>query len=749
MAHGNLTRRTFLTRTAAVGAAAAAAGVLPQAPAWASPGSGAGELTAGAASRDITPDNGGEFFGYVRPDIRADGVSLRLFAHALVLDDGQRKVALVAVDLGEPMVKDRVLDHVRPLGFDESTVLLAATHTHAGPGEAGDWTAQQIGAAIAAADEARRPARAAWGLVDLHDGNSSRSIEAHLANHGLDLIPGTGSTDLDPRGHDHPRDLRFRLLRVEATDGTPIAAWGHFSSHPTTYIQKNTTFSADFPGAATRRFEERFDGDAPLAMFTNGNEGDMIPLYDDFNQHAVADRMGRRIAGAMHRAWERAEQRLTRNFVVDARSREVRYAGQEVEPGKRVAPLATFGVPFLAGGENGPSPFYELGLEGKRRPEALADPVQGRKIVAAPAPWAPTVQLQALRLGDRLLLGVPGEPTVEAGRRMRARAADHAPEGVIDVAIVGLANGYHGYFTTPEEYDQQHYEGGHTVFGKYTSLVVEHAHAELAAALAAAPSPRVVASGTPPSSVAAPTGDGGSPGSLLEQPVELVERMGLVEVAWSGGPLGRDRPVDAPFVTVQRAVDGAWRDVITDLDIGLLWREQLGTGRYRAHLDVAHDLAEGTYRFRIDSERYQLTSRSFRVVASDGIRLLGAMADHRRGNRMRVRLFAQHPPPDPEAHLRSRPVYPGGGAVRFHLEGREHEAAWDDAARAWVAQVPAADDGTRLEVPVGGLVDGVGNTSGGPVSLPLGQVAEPDWPPHLGPAGGRPPGPLGIGTFPP
>jgi neutral ceramidase len=744
MRPSHLTRRSFLARTAA---ATAAVSVLPTSSAWAR-GRETGALTAGAASRDITPDNGGEFFGYVRPDIRADGVSLRLFAHALVLDDGERKVALVAVDLGEPMVKDRVLDHVRPLGFDESTVLVAATHTHAGPYEAGDWTAQQIGAAIAAADEARRPARAAWGLVELHDGNKSRSVEAHLANHGLDLIPGTGSTDLDPQGHDHPRDLRFRLLRVEATDGGPIAAWGHFSSHPTTYIQRNTTFSADFPGAATRRFEERFDGPAPLAMFTNGNEGDMIPLYDDFNQHAVADRMGRRIANAMHRAWDRAGERLSRGFVVDARSRRVSYAGQEVEPGRRVAPLATFGVPFLAGGENGPSPFYEHGLEGKRRPEALADPVQGRKIVAAPAPWSPNVELQALRLGDRLLLGVPGEPTVEAGRRMRARAAEEMGDDVIDVAVVGLANGYHGYFTTPEEYDQQHYEGGHTVFGKYTSLVVEHAHAELAATLAAAPSARVEPSGTAPDPVAAPTGDGGSDGSLTEEPAELVQRMGLVEVAWSGGSLGRDRPVDAPFVTVQRAVEGAWRTAATDLDIGLLWREELGTGRYRAHFDVAHDLPEGTYRFLIDSARYQLTSRSFRVVASDGIRLLGALADRRRGNRMRLRILAQNPPPDPDANLRSRPVYPRGGVVRFHLDGREHEAGWDEGVGAWVAQVPASDEG-QVHVPVDGLVDGLGNTSGHPVSLVLDHVDDLDWPPHLGPAGGRPPGPLGIGTFPP
>jgi hypothetical protein len=33
-----------------------------------------------------------------------------------------------------------------------------------------------------------------------------------------------------------------------------------------------------------------------------------------------------------------------------------------------------------------------------------------------------------------------------------AAAAAQAPPGVTDWAVVGLASGYHGYFTTPEEY---------------------------------------------------------------------------------------------------------------------------------------------------------------------------------------------------------------------------------------------------------------------------------------------------------
>jgi neutral ceramidase len=732
----HLSRRTLLK-------GAAAGAVLAAMPRLHLPARAAGlGLTAGAARADITPANGDEFFGYVRPDIHADGVALRLFAHALVLDDGERKVALVSVDLGAPHnVRNRVLSHVRPLGFDNDTVLLAATHTHAGPNSMGDWIAQQIAAAIREADAARAPATAAWATVDVTDANRSRSIEAHLANHGLDLMPGTGSPDLDPDGPDHARDLDLRMLRVDHVGGRPLAAWAHFSVHPTCYIPANTTFSADCSGSATRRFEAGFPNDAPFAMFTNGNEGDLIPLYDDYNQHAVSDRVGLRIARGMRAAWEEAGTRLSRSLLVDGRSTTLRYEGQEVEPGKPVSNQAFWGLPFLGGGQNGPSIFYEAGLEGKRRPAALADPVHGRKIIAAPAPWSSNAEVQALRIGDSLLLGVPGEPTVETGRHIKTAALAQAPAGTRDAMVVGLANGFHGYFTTPEEYDQQHYEGGHTVFGKWSMLPLVHSHAEVAGALAAGPSEPRSPSGSAPGEVAAPVGHGAESAQLVDEPPAEVERMSTVTCTWDGGELGRDRPVGEPFVRVERRVAGAWEATDDDLGWGTLWQES--DGRYTARYDVPGDLPLGTYRFRITAARYTLEGAPFEVVAATRLRLLGVSHDGDAAGRL---LFAaQNPAPDPERDLRTRDVHPTGGTVRFRAEGREHTARWD--GRGWSAVVPGVSGGDTVEDVR--LVDGLGNSSGPGRPLEVGVLAAVDWPPSIGPGGGRPPGPFGMGTFPP
>lgn len=689
-------------------------------------------LRAGAASRDITPGLGGDFFGYVRPDIRARGVALRLSAHALVLDDGRRRVGMLTLDLGAPLVTSEILARVADLGYGLGNLLIAATHTHAGPNKPGEWIAMRAAEAVRAADAALRPATAAWAAARLDDANLNRSLEAHLANHGLDLYPGTGEVALDPDGDEHPRETTLRLLRVDDADGEPLAAWTHFSVHPTTFSPANVYLSADFPGAATRHFRRGFER-PPVAIFTNGTEGDLIPRYDEYNQHACADRMGLRTAAAMRAAWDTAAASLAPELPVDGAVRRVVYAGQEVEPGKRVARKAWFGLPFIGGAANGPHFLYGH-VEGLRRPRSLAGRVHGRKLVVMPAPWPPAADVTVLRVGDRLLLGVPGEPSIEAGRRMCAAALDTAGDMATDALIVGLAQGYRGYFTTPEEYDQQHYEGGHTVFGKQTSLLVQHAHAALAAELAAGNAlDRATQSpplGPPPPDVPAPVGVHPATARIVAQPPATVERFATVTWSWRGSPLGADRPVDAAFLAIERVTAaGETERIEDDLGTGFVWeqRDTTLTARY----EIPGDLPPGRYRFVVGDA----PTSTFAVVPSSGLRVLGAAMD---GERLVFR--AQNPPPDPHASLRARQRFPGGGTLRFMGDGHEHVADWDEQRGGWTALVDPPP--ATVQVPADGLVDGAGNTAGVGVTLTVGQVATPHWPPPMGPGGGRVPGPF-------
>ena len=96
---------------------------------------GAPPLRAGAGRADITPQTGYYLMGWVRGDARAHGQLTRLFARAMVLQRGKRKVALVSVDLAAVpagLVADAA-QRVARRGFSESNVIVSASHTHSAP----------------------------------------------------------------------------------------------------------------------------------------------------------------------------------------------------------------------------------------------------------------------------------------------------------------------------------------------------------------------------------------------------------------------------------------------------------------------------------------------------------------------------------------------------------------------------------------------------------------------------------------
>lgn len=95
----------------------------------------------------------------------------------------------------------------------------------------------------------------------------------------------------------------------------------------------------------------------------------------------------------------------------------------------------------------------------------------------------PTVlPLQIVRIGSLVLICCPGEFTTTAGQRVldtvKAKLAHDS--SIEQVLITTYCNDYMGYVTTNEEYQQQNYEGGHTVFGQWTLAAFQTCFATLA-----------------------------------------------------------------------------------------------------------------------------------------------------------------------------------------------------------------------------------------------------------------------------
>ncbi|HWB05870.1 MAG TPA: hypothetical protein VG796_22810 [Verrucomicrobiales bacterium] len=93
------------------------------------------EFRAGAARTVITPPNGVNMAGYY--NVRGStGVLDDIHAHALVLDDGKTRAALVSLDLiGTPReLVEAVRAEVERAGvLPGSHVMISATHAHTGP----------------------------------------------------------------------------------------------------------------------------------------------------------------------------------------------------------------------------------------------------------------------------------------------------------------------------------------------------------------------------------------------------------------------------------------------------------------------------------------------------------------------------------------------------------------------------------------------------------------------------------------
>ncbi|WJX31376.1 Neutral ceramidase 1 [Trifolium repens] len=117
-----------------------------------------------------------------------------------------------------------------------------------------------------------------------------------------------------------------------------------------------------------------------------------------------------------------------------------------------------------------------------------------------PYEWAPSIlPIQILRVGQFVILCIPGEISTMAGRRLRDSVktilSSHKDFENVHIVITSLSNAYSQYATTYEEYEVQRYEGASTLYGPHTLSAYIQEFKKLAKALI---SGQPVKSGPPP-----------------------------------------------------------------------------------------------------------------------------------------------------------------------------------------------------------------------------------------------------------
>jgi hypothetical protein len=132
----------------------------------------------------------------------------------------------------------------------------------------------------------------------------------------------------------------------------------------------------------------------------------------------------------------------------------------------------------------GVSPIDEATASAEREGQ-LPKPVVLMPGIESPSVVPQVLPVQLLRIGTIAVLGIPGELTTMAGRRLRGTLLDTLSSADVEhVALSAYANDYSQYVTTLEEYGSQQYEGASTLFGPHTLEAYQRVAAGLAGALA-------------------------------------------------------------------------------------------------------------------------------------------------------------------------------------------------------------------------------------------------------------------------
>lgn len=451
--------------------------------------------------------------GYSKFGQNTTGIHQRLRSRAYITVDqatGQR-VAYVNADLGMifQAQRDAVLAKLQAKYGDlytERNLLLSATHTHSGPGgqshnlaynlsilgfqkQAFDATVDGIVESITKAHQSLAPGTVSLGRSTLTNASVNRSRVAFDQNPAADKAAFPNA--IDPA---------VTVLRFQQ-GGSDIGAISWFATHATSITNENTLISPDNKGYAAYRWEHdqkgvRYldEGQGFVAAFPNTNAYDMSPnlnlkpgsgpTEDPLTNEQI---IGQRQQSAAEQAYNGPQATIAGS--IDARLRYVDMSAVQVDgrytpdgEQHRTCP-GVVGVSTLAYSvEDGPgiaiipegvtNPFFELLKPFKVDVPPWLISCQSPKLAAVPTGLLQAtpdiVPIQLVKLGQFHLVAVPGEVTIVAGLRLRRTVAAELGVPLENVLIQGYANAYSQYVTTPEEYQLQQYEGGSTLFGKYT-----------------------------------------------------------------------------------------------------------------------------------------------------------------------------------------------------------------------------------------------------------------------------------------
>ena len=459
-------------------------------------------LLAGVGRADITPP-----VGIAQPNWgaqlheRAAGIDLPMWATALALRSGDETVVIVDIDVLYlfPVTAEKVRSAVAQLiGLPPSNIRLSYTHTHSGPATTlgrGGWTNEGmemvepyseslpslIAGACWQAINALQPARIASGI-----GHSEIAVNRrfHRPDDGVVVVG---------RNFEGAVDHDVTVLRIDALDGSPIAAVVGYACHPITVGPDNDLITPDYPGIVKRVMEANTGA---TTLFLQGAAGNIGPIRGCARNGIVEYKLlGQRLGLAAATTWSEIEpipQEYTYTGTLESGAPLGIFVDVPLEEPDRTLRVGTKRVDLphreyetperlqaayetnvarlmeLRANDGDPDEIRRVTMESKR--------TSMRAQLARDVNEHPTREweLQAFTIGDDIaLICSPGEPFIEIGLAIK----DASPFGT--TFFSGYSNVGGAYMPWADAYPKGGYEIEVTPFAPEAAQVLTDAAIEL------------------------------------------------------------------------------------------------------------------------------------------------------------------------------------------------------------------------------------------------------------------------------
>ncbi|MBL8850257.1 MAG: hypothetical protein JNG89_11260 [Planctomycetaceae bacterium] len=417
-------------------------------------------LRAGAYAADITPAYFPVSSSGNMSDRQATEAHDPLHARCLVLHNGETSLAFVVCD--NCMIPRDIFDAAKTLasertGIPADHMLMSATHCHSGVTVTGvfqsepepeyrEFLVQRIADGIEQAHKQYQLARIGWATAEDATQVFNRRWFTKPGAENRDPFGGTTdrvrmnpgfSKDINDRPSG-PIDPQISMLAVQNLDGVPIALLANYSLHYVGGVE-GPALSADYFAEFASLMGQKIGAPGSfVGIMSNGTSGNINNVNygaDSYLSKPPYEQM-RLVAASVADAAYAAYLGIEYHDWVPLAAEQT-----ELSLGVRLPSEDDLAAAKATLEAAGPGPYSTLEQIYARESVLLSQyPPEVRSIV------------QALRVGDVGIVGIPCETFVETGLAIK----ESSP--LKRTFCISLANGYNGYLPTPEHHEWGGYE---------------------------------------------------------------------------------------------------------------------------------------------------------------------------------------------------------------------------------------------------------------------------------------------------